>query len=103
MKKLCKEGLVAVLVSRGYGAGWTTWNYQYPEMLFDPDIAQMILDCRQEDDILALATARYPDAYLGGLEGLFVQWVPEGVRFRVHEYDGAESLEFQSEMEWHVA
>ena len=26
MEKIIEDGKVAVLVSKGYGAGWSTWN-----------------------------------------------------------------------------
>jgi hypothetical protein len=103
MKKLVKDGMVAVLVSRGWGAGWSTWNYEYPEMLFDPEIADLVLNAAGEDDIVALASSKYPDAYLGGVDGLSVQWVPVGTKFRVDEYDGSESLDIMDEMNWTVA
>ena len=103
MKKLIRDGMVAVLVSRGFGAGWSTWNHEYPEMLFDPEIADLVLNGAVEDDIVALASSKYPDAYLGGVDGLSVRWVPVGTKFRVDEYDGSESLDIMDEMNWTVA
>lgn len=32
--------------------------------------------------------------------GCYVEWVKEGERFIVHEYDGAESIKLHSEMQW---
>lgn len=109
MEKLVKNGCVAVLVSHGYGAGWYTWECD-ERMLFDLVLAEMLEDGRalEEDTewlekIEQVAKERYPDAYLGGLDGLTVHWVPEGSRFRIEEYDGSESLVFEIEYNWSVA
>ena len=103
VQKLTHEGKVAVLISEGFGAGWSTWNDEYPDMLFDPEIAQMIEDDKSEDQIMQVATKKYPKAYLGGLDGLVVKWLVEGTEFIVDEYDGAESLVIQSQTDWMVA
>jgi len=109
MEKLIKNGCVAVLVSHGYGAGWSTWESD-ERMLFDPVLAEMLEDGRAVEGDAAwlkkiekVAKERYPDAYLGGLDGLTVHWVPEGSRFRIEEYDGAESIVFENEYRWSVA
>ena len=103
MNKLIESGLVAVLVSRGFGAGWSTWNYEYPDMLYDADVARMLLDGAPLDEIEKLAESKWPDAYLGGLDGLYVYWMSPGTKFRVDEYDGAESVEILDEIHWNVA
>jgi hypothetical protein len=93
----------AVLISRGYGGGWFTWNLDTPEMLFDPDIAEMVLDEKSTDEIAEVARAKWPIAYLGGADGLMVVWMPQGTHFRVTEYDGYESIELKNQLEWQVA
>ncbi len=103
MEKLVVDGKVAVLVSRGYGAGWSTWNTEYPGMLFDPEIASMVVNGNDQVKIIKVAQKKYPEGYFGGVDGLSVQWIPVGTKFRVDEYDGAESLEFLNEVEWIVA
>jgi hypothetical protein len=103
MEKLIKDGMVAVLVSRGFGAGWSTWVSDYPECLFDPVLAQMLIDGADEMEIATVAQKRYPDAYLGGLDGLDVEWLPVGTKFRVDEYDGAESIQVLGDIYWNEA
>lgn len=99
MNKLNVNGKVAALVSYGYGAGWYTWNTDNKEMVFDPDIAKILIDCDNEpsqkdrDEILSIAKKKYPDAYLGGVDGLRVELVDTGSVFEITEYDGSESLE----------
>ena len=100
MEKLVVDGKGAVLVSRGYGAGWSTWNTEYPGMLFDPEIASMVVNGNDQDEIVKVAQEKYPDAYLGGVDGLDLHWVTVGTKFRIDEYDGAESVEFLNEVDW---
>lgn len=102
MEKLIIDGEVAVLVSNGYGAGWYSWE-RNEDMLFDPVLAQMLLDGVGDDKIEKVAKERYPDAYLGGLDGLTIHWVPVGAKFRIEEYDGSERLYLASEEHWLVA
>ena len=92
-KKLIKDGQVAVIVSTGYGAGWSTWNIEYGEkMVFDPVLAQMILDGKSNAELDKYAKEAYPDAYIGGLGKAEVEWVAVGSRFMIDEYDGYESI-----------
>lgn len=105
--KLVVDGKVAVLVSSGYGAGWSTWNGS-EEMLFDKEVAEILLDKTISDEeqaakIFALCEVKYPDAYLGGVDGLHVEWVDEGDRFFIKEYDGAETIKFLNHIEYYVA
>ena len=103
MDKVKANGKVAVLVSRGFGAGWSTWNLEWPAMLFDPVIVEMVLTGKDSSKIESAAERRWPGAYLGGLDGLTVEWIPEGVKFRVMEYDGAESILTVEDEGWIVA
>ena len=103
MEKLVKDGMVAVLVSRGYGAGWSSWMSDAPECLFDPVLAQMLLDGEDEMEIATVAEKRYPNSYTGGVDGLTVKWLPVGTKFRIDEYDGAESIEILDEIHWNEA
>ena len=104
MEKVIRDGKVAVLYSPGPGAGWSTWatNGIGKNLLFDP----MIVNCIESDDKDKLATyiaMRYPDVYTGGMEDLIIEWLPEGTLFRIHEYDGSESIEVKEEMDWVTA
>lgn len=103
MEKLVKDGNVAVLISPGYGAGWSTWMYEYPDCLFDGVLAQMLLDHVDHQEVVEYCEKKYPDSYLGGLDDLEVYWLPVGTHFRVNEYDGAESVEVLGEVDWNVA
>jgi hypothetical protein len=94
---------VAVLVSCGFGAGWTSWGMP-EEALFDPVIVDFV-----ENDKIGTAEFdeyienTYKDCYSGGAGDLYVCWVPEGKEFRIDEYDGAESLVLKDDESWITA
>ena len=101
MEKVIRDGMVAVLYSPGYGAGWYSWNTKYPECLFDPNIVAMV-EAGQHDQIEAYCKTAHPDLLLGGTEQLQIEWLPVGTAFKIEEYDGYESIEYQ-DTDWHVA
>jgi len=117
-KKLRREirnGLVAVLYSPGYGAGWSTWNYDYPELIYDPSIVYMVEEMNKldhddlsgrnswVDNIVEYCKKTYPSAYCGGADDLRIEWMPEGTLFKINEYDGSESIEYKENDTWRVA
>ena len=99
MNKTIKDGRVAVLYSPGYGAGWSTWNPGHPEMVFDPGLVDLVL-AGNEEKILAYVVLKWPDAFMGGVEDLKVEWLPEGTDFVIEEYDGAESIVIKNKVNW---
>ena len=102
MQKLVKDGKVAVLYSPGFGAGWSTWNSDNPEVLFDPEIAQAVLD---SNHVLAaeIAERKYPNCCVLGADDLVVEWLPVGTEFFIKEYDGSESLRLKEELKFETA
>lgn len=107
MKKMIKDGKVAVLISPGYGAGWYTWNMHKDEggeqLLYCPELVTAVLAGAKPHELEKLAEDLFPEAYEGGLRDIQVQWVPVGAKFQVTEYDGFETLEIADEMEWLIA
>ena len=102
MNKLIKDGMVAVLYSPGFGAGWYSWNYECPEILFDPAIVKFV-ENEKFDELATYVTLKYPDIYTGGMKDLEVEWMPVGTEFKINEYDGAESIEYKENDHWMVA
>lgn len=98
-KKVKGKTKVAVLISMGYGAGWSTWNQKFASFfLFDKGIVERVLR-GDKDEIPDYIKDRIGDehAFLGGLDDLIVVWVNQGVKFVVNEYDGSESItEFEN-------
>ena len=95
MKMFKKDGKTAVLVSPGYGAGFSTWNK--PEMAVDFDLVEAFLD-GDRTRFKCILEEKYNDPYVGGVENLEVQWVTEGTQFMIEEYDGNESIVEISEL-----
>lgn len=97
MKKVVRGGKVAVLVSSGFGAGWYTWNNDFPQLLFHPDIVRKVEENKLEDITEEWLKERKiikkkDYVYTGGARDLNIQWLKEGTRFEIEEYDGSESL-----------
>lgn len=105
--RVVRDGRVAVLISPDFGAGWSTWaDAEYQQaVLFDPWIVDILLSDQyntkeKHDRIQAYCNLKYPNMYLGGLQNLTVEWVLEGIWFRVTEYDGNESIELKENNDW---
>lgn len=105
-----KEGKIAVLVSPGYGAGWSTWSSEYGlSLATDKRIVEKFLECKKADGLLKkidrydsaeekeleewLASIGYPKVYVGGFADIVIKWVSPGTAIRIYEYDGYETLE----------
>jgi len=101
MKMFKKDGKTAVLVSPGFGAGFSTWNK--PEMAVDFDLVEAFLSGDMNRFEYIVVEKYGENMYLGGMKGLQVQWVDEGKKFRIEEYDGSESLEVFDETNWFIA
>lgn len=110
MEKVIRDGNVAVLVSPGFGAGWSTWAHG-EEMrkwcLFAPEVVAWVEAGKQggEKALEAIAKAKFGDdhLYCGGGKDLYIEWLNQGTAFEVREYDGNESLYEMGAVPWDVA
>jgi hypothetical protein len=97
--KVVRDGKVAVLYSPSFGAGWYTWNTDYPECIYDPEVVAMLEAKKEPTD--EWCKARYgEDFYAGGASDLVIRWLDEDTLFRIEEYDGSESIEEASDVRW---
>lgn len=93
MEKLIRNGNVAVLVSPGFGAGWSSWSSgEIAEaLLFERKIVEAF-----ESGGKVAAAAKVEEMWPGeyvctlGAEDLKIEWIPQGEPFYLHEYDGNE-------------
>lgn len=94
MEKVIRDGMVAIIISPGYGAGWQTWNKEHIELLFSPKIVEMIelKKCKEIDQDWIAENLGITGVYCGGAENLEIIWLPIGTKFRLDEYDGYESI-----------
>lgn len=98
-EKVVRDGLVAILISPGYGAGWTTNGITNSEqMLFCPEMVNAVLEARRKE-LPAIAKRLFPDAHFSR-QRLQVIWVPLGTRFTVCEYDGYEYIITEKNLEY---
>lgn len=101
MKMFKKDGKTAVLVSPGFGAGFSTWNE--PEMAVDFDLVEAFLSGDMPRFEYIVVEKYGENMYLGGMDNLMVVWVDEGNKFRVDEYDGNERVEILEGADWFTA
>ena len=98
-----------VLISPGFGAGWSTWND--PRIAFDERLIRAFERGISEEDMKDLCmecgygSGMYCEAspYMGGFSDLRVVDIPSGTLFQIKEYDGSEYIEYFDEDEWYVA
>lgn len=98
MEKIIRDGMVAVAVSPGFGAGWSTWNDIDP---MDARFNQLFLDGKHEE--AARLCEELDIGYAGGADDVEIRWIPVGTRFVIQEYDGAEDLMTIDEFGWRTA
>lgn len=103
MKKVIRDGKVAVIYSPGYGAGWSTWSVP-EEGIFHPELVEAIERGASEDEIVELSKKPFGDEnYYGGAHRLCIEWIPVGTAFRITEYDGSEGIEYLGETSYYIA
>lgn len=87
------QGLVAVLISAGFGAGWSTWAHEGERegLLFDSRLVDYVLSTGVEG-LAEYAESLGYTSYTGGAEDVRVEWLEPGTRFYVEDYDGSESI-----------
>lgn len=89
MDKRIVNGCVGVVITVSYGSDL---HYpQYPHLRFDPKLIDLIVVGLQGDAIQHIQE-NYPDVYNAMRMKLHVQFIPQGKRFRIEEYDGAEHI-----------
>ena len=97
MEKVIRDGKVAVIISAGWGAGWSTWH-GHKELIFHPKLVELVESGQHNQDNIStllielLSEKEAEHVYLGGVEDLTIQWIPEGTKFKIEEYDGSEYI-----------
>ena len=98
MEKVIKDGKVGVLVSPGFGAGFSTWGAPI-EAIFNPTLIELVQQEKVQEAV-DFVEKTWEDVYTGGVQDLIVVWVPEGEEFIIEEYDGSESLMLKTDYNW---
>jgi hypothetical protein len=102
MNKVVRDGLVAVIYSPDYGAGWYSWH-DIQGLLFDPVLVDMIENTATPEAIEEYCHKTYDCGRLLGCNNLDIVWIPEGTEFLIEEYDGSETIRFKEKQEWVTA
>lgn len=107
-ERVIRAGMVAVLVSPGFGAGWSTWANTPPLKdwaRFSPAVVAWVEGGKSEDidELVKRELGEDTYFYTGGAGDLEIEWLPVGTQFRIDEYDGSESLEVSSDVNWSAA
>lgn len=96
MKKTIK-----ILYSPWFGDGFYTWNKEYPAVLKDKFIIDLVEKDKSEDESLSDETVKkickylnknYSGFHTGGVEDLCIQEIPEGTKFRIDQDRWDESI-----------
>lgn len=121
VKKVIRDGHVAILYSPGHGAGWFTWNADKDWLLYDPYLVELVEKLNTPafldqgpagpralfHDIVAeiesYCTDKDADGYYGGASDLQIKWLPVGEKFYIDEYDGSESVITEDSLIWMTA
>lgn len=101
MEKVIKDGKVGVLVSPGFGAGFLTWGAPI-EAIFNPTLIGLV-ENKKWQEAIDFVEETWDSIYTGGVEDLEVEWIPEGTKFQITEYDGSETLELLDDINWVTA
>lgn len=105
VKPYVENGKIGILISPGYGAGWSTWGDK--EVAYDKRVVEYWLDLKRLDfrtstqsDMMEefLENLGYYNTYMGGFNDLVLEFVEVGEFFYIYEYDGYETLVQQKNM-----
>jgi hypothetical protein len=108
MKKVIRNGKVAVLFSPGFGAGWSTWNDDKEWLLYHTEIVAAV---ESGDNKKAGEIAERIGKELNGdkdytcvlgAKDLKIAWIPEDEAFEIVEYDGYESCKIESQIQYEI-
>ena len=103
MDKVVRNGMVGVIVTDGYGCGWSTWMYNCnlsfrERYLFCPKIIEWIETGKK--DKFPIEDDNLPEE---AKKNLMVEWVPEGSEFFITNYDGNETIHIYNDIHWILA
>ena len=93
------SGQIGVIVSGGYGAGWSTWGGDSEFLSMDKTLVEMKLrEASQEEVEEYYKKVKGEPPYMGGWDDAEVEWLDKGTVFIIEEYDGHESLRLASDL-----
>jgi hypothetical protein len=97
-KSLVIDGQVAVAISPGYGAGWSTWEDVSP---LDGRFNTLFHESKYDEAEKLCEQVGIES--LGIADEILIIWVPLGAKFIIREYDGHEWIELESDIDFFTA
>jgi len=101
MKKVIRDGKVAVLISSDWGSGFHTSGAPL-EAIFNPQLVELI-ENKNYNEAIEFIKKTYPNVFTYDITSLCVEWVEEGREFYITEYDGLESIVYKDDIKWITA
>lgn len=99
MNKLIRDNKVGVLISSGYGTGFSSWGAPL-ECVLDPELI-LLIESNKIKEAIQYLNDKWPSIkYDDALAELEIVWVPLGSKFFIMEYDGLESIVFYEDIKW---
>lgn len=98
---LIRDGKFAVIHTGSFGAGWSAYSRRWKEMATDRGLAELILDGKTKEAV-EYAKTKWPGCCTNGLFVCKLTWLPLGTAFRIHEYDGIESVVIYDPNDFHT-
>jgi len=106
-KYINEKGEVGVLVSPGFGAGWSTWEYKYSALkAMEKGLVKLALEKASEAEVEEYINKNLPllaDTYTGGWKTIKVVWLKPDTKFLIQEWDGAEGICLLDDIKFLVA
>jgi len=93
MEKYINNNQVAVLISLGYGAGWSTWNSNEDFLIMDKTLVKMHLSNTPIEVVKAYCDKILnTDIFMGGWKDIYIEWLDKDTPFTILEHDGNEII-----------
>jgi hypothetical protein len=102
--RVIRDGKVAVIYQPHHGLGWYS-EHKIEALLFAPEIVFMIEKEESGSKVYEYCRRmKYGWSVMDTIcHGLSINWVPVSEEFRIHEYDGRETIVLKSTDQWFIA
>lgn len=102
-----QKQLIPIIITSKHGAGFSSWNLNIPNIMFDNDVIQWIRngkDPTQIEHLSNLLCDKYKEFVCTlGLENTTIQYVEQGQKFKIQEHGGLETLITPDDGYWMIA
>lgn len=94
---------VPIVLSNSYGSGWyTNLRIRDKQLLFDKNLVELVL-AKDYEAIQNYCQTIFPKISFTNIPKLRVEYIPEGSKFIITNYDGLEDVLLRDKVNWLVA